>query len=52
LRRLKQLKDENRQLKQLAADLSLDKRTLQEALLKKALTSGRRRELVACVERP
>jgi putative transposase len=32
LRRLRQLEDENRKLKQLVADLSLDKHMLQEAL--------------------
>lgn len=32
LRRLKQLEDENRNLKQLAADLSLDKHILQDVL--------------------
>lgn len=35
LRRLKQLEEENRRLKQLVADLSLDKTILQEALAKK-----------------
>ncbi len=35
LRRLKQLEDENRKLKQLVADLSLDKHILQEVLSKK-----------------
>ncbi|TCQ09092.1 putative transposase [Sphingomonas sp. PP-CC-3A-396] len=34
LRRLKQLEDENRQLKLLIADLSLDKRILQDVLSK------------------
>jgi putative transposase len=34
LRRLKQLEEENRKLKQLVADLSLDKTILQEALRK------------------
>jgi len=34
-KRLKQLEDENRKLKGLAADLSLDKTILQEALRKK-----------------
>ena len=34
LRELKQLKEENRKLKQLVADLSLDKTILQEALRK------------------
>lgn len=35
LRRLKQLEEENRKLKQLVADLSLDKHMLQEAIRKK-----------------
>lgn len=35
LRRLKQLEDENSSLKRLVADLSLDKRMLQEVLAKK-----------------
>jgi putative transposase len=35
LRRLKQLEDENRKLKQLVADLSLDKHILQDVLAKK-----------------
>jgi putative transposase len=35
LGRLKQLEDENRKLKQLVADLSLDKHILQEVLSKK-----------------
>jgi putative transposase len=35
LRRLKQLEEENRKLKQLVADLSLDKHMLQEAVRKK-----------------
>jgi putative transposase len=35
LRRLKQLEDENRKLKQLVADLSLDKKILQYVLSKK-----------------
>ena len=35
LRRVKQLEDENRKLKQLVADLSLDKQMLQEVLAKK-----------------
>ncbi|WP_430735388.1 IS3 family transposase [Halodesulfovibrio aestuarii] len=37
LRRLKQLEEENRQLKKLVADLSLDKQMLQDVLNKKAL---------------
>jgi len=35
LRRLKQLEEENRQLKKLVADLSLDKQMLQEVIAKK-----------------
>jgi putative transposase len=35
LRRLKQLEEENRQLKRLVADLSLDKAMLQDVLSKK-----------------
>ena len=35
LRRLKQLEEENRKLKQLVADLSLDKHILQDVLAKK-----------------
>jgi len=35
LRRLKQLEDENRQLKRLVADLTLDRQMLQDALSKK-----------------
>ena len=35
IRRLKQLEEENRKLKQLVADLSLDKHMLQEVLRKK-----------------
>ena len=35
LRRLKQLEEENRKLKQLVADLSLDKQMLQDVIQKK-----------------
>ena len=35
LRKLKQLEEENRRLKQLVADLSLDKQILQDVLTKK-----------------
>jgi putative transposase len=35
LRRLKQLEEENRKLKQLVADLSLDKKMLQDVVSKK-----------------
>jgi len=40
LRRVKQLVDENRKLKQLVADLSLDKHILQDVLSKKLLRLG------------
>ena len=46
LRRLKQLEEENRQLKKLVADLSLDKQMLQDVLSKKALRPARKRVLV------
>ncbi len=36
IRRLRQLEEENRKLKQLVADLTLDKVILQEVLTKKA----------------
>lgn len=36
LRRVRQLEDENRRLKQVVADLTLDKQMLQEVLQKKA----------------
>ncbi len=54
LRRLKQLEDENRQLKQLVADLSLDKHILQDVLSKSSegwtTTRARRvRSGVPCV---
>jgi putative transposase len=49
LRRLKPFEEENRKLKQLVADLSLDKHILQD-VLSKSLTPGRRRELVAHVQ--
>jgi putative transposase len=44
LRRLKQLEDENQQLKQLVADLSLDKNILQDVLSKNVWSapSGKR----------
>jgi putative transposase len=35
LRKMRQLEEENRQLKQMVADLSLDKHMLQEVLSKK-----------------
>ena len=45
LRELRQLRDENRKLKTLVADLTLDKRILQE-VLKKSLKPAVGRELV------
>ena len=56
LRRLKQLEDENRQLKQLIANLSLDKHILQDVLEKSsdAWTTARARRArpgVPCSER-
>jgi len=49
LRHLNLLDEENRELKQLVADLSLDERILQDVLATKPLTLGRRREIVAYV---
>ncbi len=46
LRRMRQLEEENRRLKGLVADLTLDKHMLSEALRKKRLRPARRRELV------
>ncbi|TWT17273.1 IS3 family transposase [Luteimonas marina] len=46
LRRLRQLEEENRKLKQLVADLSLDKAMLQDVLNKKALRPAQRKALV------
>ena len=46
LRRLRQLEEENQKLKQLVADLSLDKKMLQDVLAKKRLTPARQREVV------
>ena len=48
LRRLRQVEEENRKLKQLVADLSLDKHMLQEALRKtgEAGPEARRRRLL------
>jgi len=40
LRRLKQLEDENRKLKQLVADLTLDKHMLQDVLKKVTMFKG------------
>jgi len=46
LRRLRQLEEENRKLKQLVAHLSLDKIMLQDVLSKKALRPAQRKTLV------
>ncbi|WP_244915948.1 IS3 family transposase, partial [Maribacter polysiphoniae] len=46
LRRLKNLEEENSQLKKLVADLSLDKQILQDVLKKKFLRPARKREMV------
>ncbi|WP_410896817.1 IS3 family transposase [Pontibacter sp. E15-1] len=46
LRKLRQLEEENRQLKQLVADLSLDKQMLQDMLPKKALRPAQSKRLV------
>ena len=46
LQQLKQLRDENRRLKGLVADLTLDKQILQEVLAKKSLKAVRRREII------
>ena len=44
LRRVRQLEDEDRRLKQVVADLTLDKQMLQE-VLKTGLKPARRREV-------
>jgi hypothetical protein len=46
LRRLRLLEEENRKLKQLVADLSLDKHILQEVVKKKVLRPAQKRVLV------
>jgi putative transposase len=46
VRELRQLREENRKLKGIVADLTLDKHILQEVLSKKALKPAKRRELV------
>lgn len=46
LRRMRQLEEENRKLKQLVADLSLDKAMLQAVVAKKCLRPSQRREWV------
>jgi len=52
LRRLEQLQDENRKLKRLVADLSLDKHILQEVLSKKSEACSAARERAACAVDP
>ena len=47
VRELRQLREENRKLKQVVADLTLDKTILKEALGKKVVAPARWRELVA-----
>ncbi|MGV7204000.1 IS3 family transposase [Xanthomonas citri] len=47
LKRLRLLEEENRKLKQLVADLSLDKAMLQEVVNKKALRAPQKRDWVA-----
>lgn len=47
LRKLKALEEENRQLKRLVADLSLDEHMLQGGALKKSLKPARKRGLIA-----
>ncbi len=47
LRELRQLREENRKLKSLVADLSLDRHILQEVLCKKSSKPAARRELVS-----
>lgn len=50
LRRLKQLEDENRQLKRLVAALGLDKHILQDVLSKKIPRPDRQREIARYVQ--
>jgi len=52
LRRLKQLEDENRKLKQLVADLSLDKHILQDVLSKKSEACPAARDRPVCPVEP
>ena len=46
LRKMKQLEEENRRLKQLVADLSLYKQMLQDVIKKKSLRASQQRELI------
>jgi putative transposase len=50
LRRVKLLEDENRKMKQLVADLRLDKCIRQDVLAKRALTPGRRLRALTVVD--
>ncbi len=52
LRRLKHLEDENRKLKQLVADLSLDKHILQDVLSKKSEAYSAARDRPVCPVEP
>ena len=52
VRRLTQLEDENRRLKQMVADLRLGKAMLQDVPSKKGLRTARKREMVRKHERP
>ena len=52
LRRLRQLDDENRRLKRLVADLTLDKQMLQDALSKKVLRPAEKRDLGFVMKNP
>ncbi len=50
LRRLEQLEEENEKLKQLVADLSLDKQTFQDVVRKKALRPAKKSKSNALVQ--
>lgn len=50
LRKLRQLEEENAQLKKLVADLSLDKQMLQDVLKKKVLRPAQRRKMVSSLQ--
>jgi transposase-like protein len=50
LRRLRQLEDENRQLKQLVAGLTLDKRMLRAGAAKKAVKPAQQRDCVRLLQ--
>ena len=52
IRRLRQLEEENRKLKQLVADLSLDKHILQDVLSKKSEACSAARDCPVCAVCP